>query len=424
MEAIQHAAMASQWWQALSDESQASASSSQLRNVLAELVEELATGLEAEPFDVGVGERVGGMLAAAGFSGPAAPTASAIPLRSLARASARSDAERRASRLLAAVVRGYRDKGLQLQAPAGENSLARSRTVTEQWFRVALDSAGFAVAIGDIDGTIRYANQAMGDLVGVPIESIDIVSVFDFTHPDDVDEVNSLFLEQTTRRSGTVRMEGRSIRPDGAVRWHSFAVTYVPGWEGQPDTFVAVGEDMTERHRLQEELHWQARHDPLTGLPNRRGLQERIETIAASAGAGDRVGLCLADLDRFKQVNDHYGHRVGDQVLSVVADRLRSGIAGTDHMIARIGGDEFVVLIAPPADDQEVVAVAEALLQSLAAPIAVGKHVVQVSLSIGIMLAPIAGLRAADILLDAADRGLYRAKADGKQRWVFQTPDG
>nr|WP_232542170.1 diguanylate cyclase [Nocardia bovistercoris] len=372
--------------------------------------------MNTDPFDAAVGLQVGAALVTAGLP-EAAPISSVLPLRKLAAVSLVDDAERRASVLLASVVRGYREKSARAVSSVPIDP-SEPRAITEEAFRAALDSAAVGVVIGDLDGTVRYTNPAMAAQMGVPLEALRTLSVFDYTHPDDVDEANAQFLDQMGRGSSTARVESRMIRPDGEVRWSSVVVTLVPGPGGHPDTFVAVAEDVTERRRLQEELHWQARHDALTGLSNRRGLLEQIDAIVTAATSDDRIGLCFADLDQFKLVNDQYGHTIGDSVLAAVAHRLQSAVAEYDYTVTRIGGDEFVVLIPPPADDTRVVAVADALLASLTTPIAVGEYDVRMSVSIGAVVAEVSD-QEATALLDAADRALYRAKSDGRHRWVL-----
>ncbi|WP_157122150.1 GGDEF domain-containing protein, partial [Nocardia miyunensis] len=184
----------------------------------------------------------------------------------------------------------------------------------------------------------------------------------------------------------------------------------------------AVGEDVTERRRLDDELHRQARHDPLTGIPNRRHLLEQIQTLSATVDGDDRVGLCFVDLDGFKQINDRYGHGIGDQVLRAVATLLHDGLTGEDCTLARIGGDEFVALLAPPVDDLRVAAVVDRMLSALACPITVGDHSLWVSASIGAITATASNTDAA-ALLEAADRELYHAKTRSKDRWVLRILD-
>jgi diguanylate cyclase (GGDEF)-like protein len=245
------------------------------------------------------------------------------------------------------------------------------------------------------------------------------ISVYDFAHPDDRDEISKVVFDKLVpAREGTMRLERRLVRADGSTGWVAFAITYVRGIGGSSDYLLAVGEDVTERHRLEEELHRQARHDPLTGLPNRRHLLERIETIVATSNLDDRVGLCFVDLDRFKEINDRYGHGIGDRVLSVAATRLSDSLIGEDCTLARIGGDEFVAVVSPPADNDRVTAVADRLLSALARPLDVGEHRLRVSASIGAVVTTVAGVQP-EVLLDAADRELYQAKTRGKDQWVI-----
>jgi diguanylate cyclase (GGDEF)-like protein/PAS domain S-box-containing protein len=260
-------------------------------------------------------------------------------------------------------------------------------------------------------------------MIGVRMEQLRGISVYHFAHPEDQDEIDTVVLDGLVRaREGTVKLERRLVRVDGSIGWVAFTISYVQGSDGLPDYVLAVGEDVTERHRVEEELHRAARHDPLTGVPNRRYLLERIETLITAVDGDDRVGLCFVDLDRFKQINDRYGHGIGDRVLRAVATRLHEELAGQDCTLARIGGDEFVALLAPPVDDGRVAAVVDRMLVALACPIAVGEHRLWVSASIGAIIAT-ASNTDATTLLEAADRELYQAKTRSKDRWVLRVLD-
>jgi diguanylate cyclase (GGDEF)-like protein len=255
------------------------------------------------------------------------------------------------------------------------------------------------------------------------MEQLQGISMYRFAHPENQDEIDTVVFDGLVQaREGTVKLERRLVRVDGSIGWAAFTISYVQGSGGLPDYLLAVGEDVTERHRQEEELHRAARHDPLTGVPNRRYLLERIESLATAVDGDERVGLCFVDVDRFKQINDRYGHGVGDQVLRTVATRLHEELAGQDCTLARIGGDEFVVLLAPPVDDGRVAAVVDRMLMALAWPITVGERRLWVSASIGAILAA-ASNTDATTLLDAADRELYRAKARSKDRWVLRILD-
>ncbi len=159
----------------------------------------------------------------------------------------------------------------------------------------------------------------------------------------------------------------------------------------------------------------QATHDPLTDLPNRTLFTERLAAaVEAPERSAERIGLCFLDLDRFKWVNDSYGHRVGDAVLTLVAGRLRAALDG--HLVARLGGDAFVVLVERTGGTGDVIAVAEAALAAVREPAVVAGHEVAVRTSIGIVERQIGGTSPNE-LMRAADRTLHWAKAAGGGRW-------
>ncbi|WP_280261597.1 GGDEF domain-containing protein [Nocardia abscessus] len=418
MEQIELASMANLWWRALQAVAEGSVSVPDPELVLRGLVEELIRALEAEPFDAGAGLRVGAALAAAGLVGPGVPSASAQVLYGLAEQGAVADRGRRLAALLAAVGQGH-----EAQSRSHEEAASDAARAADDRFRVVFDNAAIAIAIGDTDGTLLDVNRGLAEMIGVPVDTLRGVSVYDFAHPNDREGIRTLVYDKLVPSGeGTVKLEQRIRRADDSYGWASFAITFVKGVDGQSDYLLAVGEDVTEQHRMREELHRQARHDPLTGLPNRRHLIERIDAMIADARNGDRAGLCFVDIDRFKHVNDRYGHGTGDQILTAVAGRLQDSVRGSGCLVARIGGDEFVALIPPPASDHRVATVANSLLEALVDPITAGDRRLRMSISIGAVVTAVAGADA-ESLLDAADTGLYRAKADGKGRWVLHILD-
>ncbi|MFR9751873.1 diguanylate cyclase domain-containing protein [Nocardia sp. 004] len=435
MEQIELVALADAWWRTLRTLIVDSVSVSDPEVVLLGLLEDLVLGLEAEVFDASVGARVGAGLVSMGVVGPTVLSASAQVLYWLAERSADPRTGRRLAALLAAVGQGYETRlyadgerqpeaVCQVNRAAGQVNRATYEVspAGSEHFRVVFDNAAIAIGIGDTDGTLLDANRGLAEMIGVPVETLRGISVYDFAHPNDRDAIRTLVYEKLVPAgAGTVKLEQRILRADHSYGWAAFAITFVKGAAGHSDYLLAIGEDVTEQHRMREELHRQARHDPLTGLPNRRHLIERIDTMIACADHGDRAGLCFVDIDRFKHVNDCYGHGTGDQILTAVAARLRDSVRDSSCLIARIGGDEFVALIPPPASDHQVATVADSLLESLIEPIIIGDRRLRMSVSIGAVLTPVAGADA-ESLLDAADTGLYRAKADGKGRWVLHIP--
>ena len=187
---------------------------------------------------------------------------------------------------------------------------------------------------------------------------------------------------------------------------------------GEPMRLIGVSQEITERKRREEEERFLAYHDTLTGLPNRRLLDDRLRQALHLAQRRDaRLAILLVDLDEFKRVNDRFGHRAGDAVLRDVAQRLGACVRKADTL-ARQGGDEFVVLIPDlaPASDGQVVA--EKILRALQAPLRAEGEDIRVGASIGISLYP-EDAGDGEALLRNADAAMYRAKRAGGDQFRF-----
>ena len=184
---------------------------------------------------------------------------------------------------------------------------------------------------------------------------------------------------------------------------------------------VAI-EDVTQRRAAEAGAAEAARLDPLTGLPNRLLLQERLSVALAEAGrTGQGCAVILIDLDRFKPVNDTLGHPIGDALLEKVSDRLRSAVRAGDT-VARIGGDEFVVLQTGIRDAAEVRALASRLVDLIGRTYMIDGHLLTIGASVGVALAPGDGTTA-EILLKNADLALYRSKLVGRGTFHFFEPE-
>ncbi len=189
-----------------------------------------------------------------------------------------------------------------------------------------------------------------------------------------------------------------------------------------PEYLLSIIEDVTERTRTAERLSFQARHDALTGLPNRVQLTERIDdALSRLKRRGEHFTVMLLDLDRFKSVNDSLGHPIGDGLLNAVAQRLRASLPETDF-VARLGGDEFAILQTFEGDQREAaVALSNRILDVFSATYDVGGHQVVTGTSIGIAFAPEHGTDV-DQLMKGADLALYRAKSRGRNQFCVFEP--
>jgi diguanylate cyclase (GGDEF)-like protein/PAS domain S-box-containing protein len=232
-------------------------------------------------------------------------------------------------------------------------------------------------------------------------------------HPDDRDRVLSAHA-WTHRTHEPLRLEYRLIARGGAVVWVRDDGVVVLGDDGEPLYLQGYLLDITPERELQEQLRLQALFDPLTGLANRAFFHEQLEH-AVSIRTENEPGTAVVfiDLDEFKQINDQYGHSVGDDVLAILGERLKTVIRAGDS-VARLGGDEFAVLLTSVREPAEPAIVAERLLEQITAPIDVAGRHLSLTASIGIAL----GSSGAE-LLKQADAAMYRAKANGDADYAF-----
>jgi diguanylate cyclase (GGDEF)-like protein/PAS domain S-box-containing protein len=276
-------------------------------------------------------------------------------------------------------------------------------------FRAAFDRAPMGVALVDEHGAIIRVNEAMAERVGVaPLELAgrQLSEIF-------VAEPGDPPWPHATERA----VERRFIAAGGEEGWGLWQHSRL-----DRHTWVTHVLDITARKRAESALSWQANHDSLTGLPNRALFEERlrgaIDRRRAARGDG-HVAVLFVDLDDFKVVNDSLGHEAGDRLLTVVAERLRNVVRPQD-VIARFGGDEFTVLLADVADEDEARRVADRMAHALRGPIVLDGERRYVTASIGLSMSESDDSQA---LLRDADAAMYRAKESGKARTsVFDAP--
>ena len=196
------------------------------------------------------------------------------------------------------------------------------------------------------------------------------------------------------------------------------AITVQPMTDGGT---VSTHQDITEQRRSEAKIAHMAHHDALTGLPNRRLLDERLEHAVAHAKHGEIVATHLLDLDYFKNVNDTLGHPVGDKLLRMVADRLRR-LVQEDETVARMGGDEFAIVQVQVAQPSDATALAQRIIEGVSEPYEIDGHQVVVGASVGISVSVTDG-PSSDLLLRNADLALYRAKSGGRGTLRFFEPE-
>ena len=435
------AGFTSAWATAIADLGYLPVGVPEVQRQLAPLTDQLAAALLAEPFATLAGHRAGEKLVELHFTDTAAlqSTLELLGEPLLRRLGLPADGEygARLAALRGAVAAGYAD-GLRDRTRAEQETISRAVLLardhaeqalssSETRFRAVFETSAIGIAIGDLDGRVTDANSALLDMLGCTLAGLRGRSIADFAHPEDAASVLLAHRELTAGNGGDhVRLDRRFRRQHGEVLWTHLTLSLIRDGRAAPRYVVAMLEDVTERHLLQTRLRHQALHDPLTGLPNRALFVERLhaafDPASGAAATGARIGLCYLDLDGFKVINDSLGHDLGDQLLRAVAARLDGCVSAAGRLVARIGGDEFVILVERSTGTDEVVAVAERVLAALVAPIPIGGHELTVAGSIGVVERAIDGTTPADLMRDA-DITLYWAKDDGKGRLALFDPD-
>ncbi|MEU4744918.1 diguanylate cyclase, partial [Actinosynnema sp. NPDC023658] len=215
------------------------------------------------------------------------------------------------------------------------------------------------------------------------------------------------------RTADEVRVQREFTDEAGDPMWTDVALSVVRDEDGRPRWHVAVVEDTTEQRVLRDYLRHQALHDVLTGLPNRQSFLPKLEQVLSRPGS---ITLCYLDVDSVAIVNDGLGYEAGDELLKVVARRLTAVVADEDATVARIGGDEFVVLIEDSPTTPGISALAEAIEAALVEPVSLAGHGVGVSAGMGFVRTSARGSDAM-ALLRQAHSTLRRAESGGKGQW-------
>ncbi|MCL4756738.1 MAG: EAL domain-containing protein [Rhodocyclaceae bacterium] len=310
--------------------------------------------------------------------------------------------------------------GMFLRRRKAEQALRES----EAHFRALVEHASDSLFVHDVRGRLVDVNERSCTSLGYSREELLALRIQD---------VDALFarhnldgLRARLRKEGAASLESRYRRKDGSTFPVEISIASID-FNGRPHLLSLV-RDVTERHELQARLSHLAYHDALTGLPNRTSFNEQLlRAIARARRRRQRLALMFLDLDRFKNVNDILGHEAGDELLRQMGARLAAclrkedmvaRISGYADVIARFGGDEFVLLIEDVRDPSEVVHVARKVLRTLVAECCIEGQSIHVTASIGIALFPEDG-DDGRTLMRHADAAMYRAKMRGKDGYEF-----
>jgi diguanylate cyclase (GGDEF)-like protein/PAS domain S-box-containing protein len=243
--------------------------------------------------------------------------------------------------------------------------------------------------------------------------------IFSFQHA-----IEALDDEKEIMNSGKViiGVEEKETWPDGHESWVLTTKVPLKDRRGQIIGTMGISHDITERKQVEARTQYIALHDALTGLPNRVLLADRLaQAISMAHRKKNRLAVLMLDLDRFKTVNDSFGHHVGDRLLEIVAKRLKLCLRESD-IVARWGGDEFVIVLPEVDGDEGIRQVAQKALSELAEPFLIDEHTIHIGASIGICQYPVDGENP-EALLGIADAAMYESKKLGRGTYSFFTPE-
>ena len=274
----------------------------------------------------------------------------------------------------------------------------------------------------DLDGNRLHASEELCRIIGLdPGEfSGSLESYLDCMHPDDRESAKHA-IQSTLQTLEPFFFVHRIIKPSGEVRLIEAQGRVIVNQQDDPVGMAGTGHDITERQAAEEHLHRLAHYDPLTGLPNRRLFYETLaKEVEAGKEQGWTVALLYLDLDRFKNVNDTFGHSMGDDLLGQVAERILACTRVRDT-VGRLGGDEFGLIAITSNDLDAVATLAENLIQALQKPFRLAGHEVTVTPSVGIALSPTDSIDT-EALIKFSDMAMYQAKTAGRNTYRFYTP--
>ena len=288
---------------------------------------------------------------------------------------------------------------------------------TLRMLALAVENIDDAVMITRADGIIEYVNPGFERITGYPAaQALGRTPGFLRSGAPSPGFYSQLW--QTLHRGGSFRAVFTNRRRNGEIYFEEKTISPVRNLAGEICHFVSTGKDVTERMAAARHLERKAHYDALTGLPNRSLLHDRLhQAIQRAQRQGRLVAVQFVDLDRFKHINDTFGHATGDRILIEAARRLRGCLRATDT-VARLGGDEFVLVQEDLEHADMAEQVARKVLDTFSAHFPVGHHDLCVNVSLGIALYPVDGI-APDALLMRADLAMYRAKEAGRNSFRF-----
>jgi len=280
-----------------------------------------------------------------------------------------------------------------------------------------VETAQCIILVLDNDKHIVHFNSYLLTLTGYTKEEIEGKNWFALFIPERYrQEIDTIYSELFSNPRNTLNHENPILTKSGELRSIAWNNKVLKDQKGEIIGILSVGLDITEKRKADEFIRQMAYHDSLTGLPNRKLFQERLtQEIARAKRKNEIVALMFLDLDGFKIINDTYGHEIGDQVLCEVAQRLEI-VKRESDTASRIGGDEFTILVSGMNTTEDILKIAQRVLDAIREPITIDGHTLSISASLGISFHPVNGTDP-ETLIKRADEAMYAAKSSGKNTY-------
>jgi diguanylate cyclase (GGDEF)-like protein/PAS domain S-box-containing protein len=417
-------------------------SGQQTDQLLAPLITQLAAAAAAVPIDEQAAVEVAAELVAHGLTEPLGIGASIEVLaEGLPRLAELREVGRRdiaVLRVLASLAGGYaqahRERTLDEQESATKALQRASHEaelelrICETRFREIFFTSAVGIAISTFDGTVVTANPAFADIVRrVPVDIIG-ASLPELLQAQDDKTLAEAYRRLASGKLTRFRHRRRLTAHTGEVAWTHIGISLLRDADRVPTHYLTVVENVTELHLLQQELSTQALHDVLTGLPNEQYLMSHLQEVLGTAGPSTMVTLCRLNLDNFSVITDGIDRTAGDALLRSVARRLSDLVDGQRAMVARLGADDFAIMIEDGPGQVDAQVLAASINETLCEPFYLGGRGLAVSAGVGVVhrlateVSPAELVRAADATMHEAKRSgagqwaLYDAPADARQR--------
>ncbi|WP_414942200.1 putative bifunctional diguanylate cyclase/phosphodiesterase [Amycolatopsis sp. cmx-11-51] len=300
-----------------------------------------------------------------------------------------------------------------------ERETRRELVLTQARFEQLFTGSKTGVAVTRVDGRVQRVNPAFAEMLHRPVSDLTGLNLYDLVHREDADGLREGYRKLLEGKTQRLELSRRLVAEDEEPAWAGFTGAVIRDPAGEAQQLITLVDGDTDVSLLQRQLSRQALHDPLTGLPNRQFFGTRLERALRHADPAFGVTVYHLDLDGFSLIAGGLGQKQSDELLKNVAAKLRAVVGGEDALVARIGGDEFGILIQNTATSPDVATVVGMINQELAEPVYLeGGIGVAVSACVGVVHRPPRDI-APNELLRVSDMTLRRAQSNGYRQWTL-----